>query len=90
MGGFRRPGRGGVVSTPMVAIRVIRRGGGGCNPTPLLEQIRDLAIWDRRDFPFSQGDFFHKRLEISGEIFSFLSWMVFDPGSMRLLVFFRF
>ena len=41
MGGFRRPGHGGVVSTPMVAIRVIRRGGGGrgvgCNPTPLLE-----------------------------------------------------
>jgi hypothetical protein len=51
-------------------------GGGGAPPPPpppppLLEQICDLAIWDRRDFSFSQGDFFHKRLEISGEIFPF-------------------
>ena len=29
MGGFRRPGRGGGVATPMVAIKVIRRGWGG-------------------------------------------------------------
>ncbi len=43
----------------VVAIKVIRRGWGGkgwgCNPQG----------------SFSQGDFFHKRLEISGEVFPF-------------------
>jgi hypothetical protein len=76
MGGFRRPGRGGVVSTPSGGYQGNQAGRGvggvGCNPTPLLEiEIQDLAIWDRRDFLFSQRDFFTRDLKISGEIFPF-------------------
>jgi hypothetical protein len=42
----------------VVAIRVIRRGGG-CNPTPRLEiEIQDLATLDRRDFPLAKEIFF--------------------------------
>jgi hypothetical protein len=51
MGGFRRPGRGGGVSTPWWLSRLSGGGRGGCNPPPLplakSNQSSSWATWIR-------------------------------------------